>query len=252
MEIFSRMRESKFTHEGINLRGNINVCIVGDPSCAKSQFLKYTTTLVSRSVGNLHLPLDWLRLLQKNQKLESSVSRLVHLCLLTMVFVVLMNLTKWMSEIRNTTTLNARSILAAANPIGCRYDKSKPLKLNAEARQILVDSYVALRKGDTAPGSRVAYRLTVRQLEALIRLSEAIARDDEVHPRHVCLAKIFLKTSVISVESTEIDLTEFQDDIQEENQEDGDIGGNGESQPSGADADMANEHPGGGDCYCCS
>lgn len=31
----------KKTHEGINLRGDINVCIVGDPSCAKSQFLKY-------------------------------------------------------------------------------------------------------------------------------------------------------------------------------------------------------------------
>ena len=30
----------KRTHEGINLRGDINVCIVGDPSCAKSQFLK--------------------------------------------------------------------------------------------------------------------------------------------------------------------------------------------------------------------
>lgn len=31
----------KRTHEGINLRGDINVCVVGDPSCAKSQFLKY-------------------------------------------------------------------------------------------------------------------------------------------------------------------------------------------------------------------
>lgn len=30
----------KKTYEGINLRGDINVCIVGDPSCAKSQFLK--------------------------------------------------------------------------------------------------------------------------------------------------------------------------------------------------------------------
>lgn len=50
------------------------------------------------------------------------------------------------------------------------------MQLSEEARQTLVDSYVALRRGDTAPGSRVAYRMTVRQLEALIRLSEAIAR----------------------------------------------------------------------------
>jgi DNA replication licensing factor MCM6 len=40
----------KTTHEGINLRGDINVCIVGDPSCAKSQFLKYTAGIVPRSV----------------------------------------------------------------------------------------------------------------------------------------------------------------------------------------------------------
>ena len=50
------------------------------------------------------------------------------------------------------------------------------MQLNLAARKLLVDSYVALRRGDTAPGSRVAYRMTVRQLEALIRLSEAIAK----------------------------------------------------------------------------
>lgn len=33
----------KTTMEGTSLRGDINVCIVGDPSTAKSQFLKYVT-----------------------------------------------------------------------------------------------------------------------------------------------------------------------------------------------------------------
>ena len=30
----------KKTHEGIKLRGDLNICIVGDPATAKSQFLK--------------------------------------------------------------------------------------------------------------------------------------------------------------------------------------------------------------------
>ena len=62
-------------------------------------------------------------------------------------------------------------------------------QLSSEARQLLVDSYVTLRRGDAAPGSRVAYRMTVRQLEALIRLSEAIARtylEIEVHTLYTC------------------------------------------------------------------
>nr|KAJ0198423.1 hypothetical protein LSAT_V11C700376100 [Lactuca sativa] len=125
--------------------------------------------------------------------------------------------------------------------------------LCAEARKFLVDSYVALPRGDTTPGSRVAYSMTVRQLEALIRLLEAISRchlDDEVHPGHVKLATRLLKTSVIRhnsnslqtyvsliiVESTEIDLTEFQ----EENQEEGDV----EPQIADVDADSNNDQPG--------
>ena len=41
----------KTTADGIRLRGDINVCIVGDPSTAKSQFLKYVHSfLPSRAV----------------------------------------------------------------------------------------------------------------------------------------------------------------------------------------------------------
>jgi DNA replication licensing factor MCM6 len=56
------------------------------------------------------------------------------------------------------------------------YHDGLSLQLSSEAKKVLVESYVALRRGDSTPGTRVAYRMTVRQLEALIRLSEAIAR----------------------------------------------------------------------------
>lgn len=58
-------------------------------------------------------------------------------------------------------------------------------QLSVDARKVLVESYVALRRSDAVPGSQVAYRITVRQLEALVRLSEAIARchlSSEVSP----------------------------------------------------------------------
>ena len=37
-------------------------------------------------------------------------------------------------------------------------------------------SYGKLRSEDANPGSSTAYRITVRQLEALVRLAEALAR----------------------------------------------------------------------------
>jgi DNA replication licensing factor MCM6 len=36
--------------QGINLRGDINVAIIGDPSTAKSQLLKYVSGFLPRAV----------------------------------------------------------------------------------------------------------------------------------------------------------------------------------------------------------
>lgn len=40
----------KKTADGIALRSDLNICIVGDPSTAKSQFLKYVASMMPRSV----------------------------------------------------------------------------------------------------------------------------------------------------------------------------------------------------------
>jgi len=48
LQLFGGVHKS--TEEGIKLRGDINICIVGDPSTAKSQFLKYICSFLPRSI----------------------------------------------------------------------------------------------------------------------------------------------------------------------------------------------------------
>ncbi len=61
-------------------------------------------------------------------------------------------------------------------------------EITPEAARMLVESYKHLRADDAAPGSNTSYRITVRQLEALVRLSQALARvrcSDRVNTAHV-------------------------------------------------------------------
>jgi DNA replication licensing factor MCM6 len=89
-------------------------------------------------------------------------------------------------------------------------------KLTPESRKVLVDCYRKLRQGDTLGRSgRSAYRITVRQLESMIRLSEALARlycADTIEPAYVREASRLLKTSIIQVETSDVVLEDEEDD----------------------------------------
>lgn len=83
--------------------------------------------------------------------------------------------------------------------------KIKP-QLTEESAKMLRNFYIEIRSKDKGNNN---YRITVRQLESMIRLSEAYARLElsfKVEPRHVREAYRLLSCSILKLEKPNIDL----------------------------------------------
>jgi len=90
-------------------------------------------------------------------------------------------------------------------------------RITEPARRRIVKYYTAMRQNEKSSYRR-AYRVTVRQLESLVRLSEALARvywSDEVRGEHVEEAYALLKGSIRRIDQSNVEF-DLEDEAADE------------------------------------
>ncbi|CAI0423316.1 unnamed protein product [Linum tenue] len=127
------------------LRGDINVLLLGDPGTAKSQFLKYVEKTGQRAVyttgkgasavgGALVLADKGICLIDEFDKMNDQDRVSIHEAMEQQSISI--------SKAGIVTSLQARcSVIAAANPIGGRYDSSKTFGQNVELTDPIVSRF---------------------------------------------------------------------------------------------------------------
>lgn len=99
-----------------------------------------------------------------------------------------------------------------------RFARTFKPEFTPEAKALLVEKYKELRANDAQGGiGRNSYRITVRQLESMIRLSEAIAKAncvEEVTPSFVREAFNLLRQSIISVEKDDVEVDDDEEEVE--------------------------------------